>query len=1213
MLLSEMRKQLKEKLNPEIEAFQKKVDDLESGFLIGSRDWILRKIEVWLNGSANDQSTLSACHLFWIRADAGMGKSVLAAKVAKVYSEFVIGTVFFSFSETKLSNPEIIIRSLAYQISEKYPEVIEDMLAVKTTKINELFEQLIIEPMKKINSNAAQSATVAPCYLLLIIDALDECTEGKERDDLLHFINSSLLVKLPNYVRVLITSRPEPDIIESLTSFKPYEVSENDENHQKDLELYIRTILSRILDSKQHPALEGNELEIAVLQVLKSSGGSFIYASLLQEEIRSWKRKPEKKEILTKLGTLPKGIDAIFLQIMKDEVFDVNKNFLKLMVIAKRSLSENELLALLDSDELDRAIEDLSRIFLRRKLSDGEFYFIPFHKSIIDWLKDKKRSKEYCIDVEEAHHFMISKLIRLINAPSVSSLTDIAGFSIESAVYEKTLTSSVLSSYTLDFLCDHLDDIYLNSASLVLLTCLTWIRARIKTSNITAIKSDFIKRIRSADWLKEPGSTFCLKEFTFVYDFLAGFDSPKTEEEQFFTSFCENVSCKFRKLLLSDEFMSCGISRIRLLVKDAICWLDNHQKTVPLGPPSFYIGDAFLGKFDGNYVKCIFLLQEEGILICCYRESVRLFDIIKCCEIGEPLKFKNLWDTAKHCCFQQGLLIVAFSSTLEFWSLDTKHFKWTSRKTLTYSVQAMYQVSPNTLFLWGRCLQVKNNDDGDDGDDGTYDGHDQDSDLTGFTVFLASLEIFPCDYSIPKLASKVILCDNDHFVNFQTLQDIENKIASRYSYSTVANIYIGHSTIIEMEDGMRFYFTENDLTELTEKEDYTFFLFQLEQLEIKLTKNFVEDNYCSETLWINNIKCSTYESTDYQQPLFILNSEKLLIAYGTSSIKLYRLDYFHTMSSEQEFRFEILPLTSKSQGYLSILWKGTDVQVLRKTSFVWECYEVQCSDQWQTTKLDIGLSYGFLLGKDRYLVGFDYGSVFIYDLKANGEIVWTSAQNGITDPIRLPNKNSFLFNEAKDYHELCIFDAGRLKLIPLNLAKISNLEGIYEYIQGYAVVESSIPVIFVCCKQVYLCYELTADFKAVERLRSTDTSLKKRKPNCRNVNDEGGYEFSEATKLKGKNEIILNSAYKNSLKFGCSRWRISVLTFRYDKNNKIDMTSWCFTELYDFYQDENRNEFTISKFDDKLQEFKFWKNYKDIENSCESEDQRCLSLLRTNR
>jgi hypothetical protein len=868
MLLSEMRKQLKEKLNPEIDAFQKKVDDLESGFLIGSRDWILRKIELWLNESTNDQTVLSSCHLFWIRADAGMGKSVLAAKVAKVYSEFVIGTVFFSFSETKLSNPEVIIRSLAYQISEKYPEVIEDMLAVKTTKINELFEQLIIDPMKKINSNAAQSAPAASCYLLLIIDALDECTEGKERDDLLNFINSSLLVKLPNYVRILITSRPEPDIIESLSSFKPYEVSENDENHQKDLELYIRTILSRILDSKQHPTLEGNELEIAVLQVLKSSGGSFIYASLLQEEIRSWKRKPEKKEILTKLVTLPKGVDAIFLQIMKDGVFDVNKNFLKLMVVAKRSFSENELLALLGSEELDRAIEDLSRIFLRRKYSDGEFYFLPFHKSIIDWLKDKKRSKEYSIDVEEAHELMISKLIHLVRASSVSSLTDIASFSIESAVREETLTSSVLSYYTLDFLCDHLDDINLNSASFVLLTCLTWIRARIKTSNITVIKSDFIKRIRSADWLKEPSSAFYLKEFTYMYDFLAGFDSPKKEEEQLFTSFCDDLSCKFRKLLLSDLFMISGISRIRLLVKDAICWLDSHQKTVPLSPPSFYIGDAFLGKFDGNDVKSIFLLQEEGILVVCYySQSIRLFDIIKCCEIGEPLKFKNVWDMAKHCCFQQGLLIIAFSSTLEFWSLDTKHFKWTCQKTLTYSVSTMYQVSPTTLFLWGRFLKVKK-----DGDYGNG-GHDQDSDLTGFTVFLKSLEVFPCGYSIPRLASKVILCNNDHFVNFQTLQDIENKITNRYSYSTVAYIYIGHSTIIEMEDGMRFYLVDNVLTELTEKSDYTFFLFQLEQLEIKVTKNFVEDKHCSETLWVNDRKCSTYESTYHQQPMFILNSE----------------------------------------------------------------------------------------------------------------------------------------------------------------------------------------------------------------------------------------------------------------------------------------------------------------------------------------------------
>jgi hypothetical protein len=120
------------------------------------------------------------------------------------------------------------------------------------------------------------------------------------------------------------------------------------------------------------------------------------------------------------------------------------------------------------------------------------------------------------------------------------------------------------------------------------------------------------------------------------------------------------------------------------------------------------------------------------------------------------------------------------------------------------------------------------------------------------------------------------------------------------------------------------------------------------------------------------------------------------------------------MATEKEFRFEILPLAAKSQGYLSILWKGTDVQVIRKTSFVWECYEVQCSDQWEITKLNIALTYGFLLVKDRYIVGFDYGNVFVFDLTASGKTVWVGEQNGRKDPIQLSNKNSFLFNEAKD-------------------------------------------------------------------------------------------------------------------------------------------------------------------------------------------------------
>jgi hypothetical protein len=66
-----------------------------------------------------------------------------------------------------------------------------------------------------------------------VIGALDECALGQKRSELLSFLGNQLIKKLPKKIKVLITLRPELEVINSLKQFKPFEINEKDPRHGK--------------------------------------------------------------------------------------------------------------------------------------------------------------------------------------------------------------------------------------------------------------------------------------------------------------------------------------------------------------------------------------------------------------------------------------------------------------------------------------------------------------------------------------------------------------------------------------------------------------------------------------------------------------------------------------------------------------------------------------------------------------------------------------------------------------------------------------------------------------------------------------------------------------------------------------------------------------------------------------------------------------------
>ena len=193
--------------------FAYEIDRHLKNFIPGSRARLITALDKFLDEPGGSK-------LFWLKADAGMGKSAFASMAVNIYSGVnrIAGYFFCRFNDVERSNGRNLIKSLAAQIAVNFPECCK---AIKEAaeKINDdatlqgLMTKLVEEPLKKF-------AYARPSNMLLVIDALDEYLEGSiERAIMLELLKHMIEV-LPSFVKVLLTCRPDEDIMKAFKPFK---------------------------------------------------------------------------------------------------------------------------------------------------------------------------------------------------------------------------------------------------------------------------------------------------------------------------------------------------------------------------------------------------------------------------------------------------------------------------------------------------------------------------------------------------------------------------------------------------------------------------------------------------------------------------------------------------------------------------------------------------------------------------------------------------------------------------------------------------------------------------------------------------------------------------------------------------------------------------------------------------------------------------------
>lgn len=345
------------------------------------RRWAIDKLKGWLKNR-------EASRVFWITGAPGSGKTALAAWLCCHQPE-VKAFHFCTHGHTDKSDPKRCVLSIAYHLACLIPTYKARLSAlnlerlVKETNARTLFDALIVQAL--IESGPGETGVIA-----ILIDALDEASTGNS-NELASFIASEF-ARTPSWLRLVITSRPDPLLRHLLQAFDPFEIDTASAENNSDL----REFLERELGRQAGPEI--------IDAIMSRSEGLFLYAEWVRQELIAGRLT------LDRLDQFPQGLGGVYAQYFHRQFPDLDffgnriRPALALILAAKDPLPTSilkELLRWQGDYEAIRFSTSLGSLFTAIKDC-----LQPFHKSIRDWLQDSSRAGDYCVSLNEGHRLM---------------------------------------------------------------------------------------------------------------------------------------------------------------------------------------------------------------------------------------------------------------------------------------------------------------------------------------------------------------------------------------------------------------------------------------------------------------------------------------------------------------------------------------------------------------------------------------------------------------------------------------------------------------------------------------------------------------------------------------------------------------------------------------------------------------------------------------
>lgn len=388
------------------------IQERKGGLIEDSYRWIL-KDEQFTKWYQRETS------LLWLNGDPGKGKTMSVCGIidhvrALSDSNTILSYFFCDASDSSLNNATSILRGIVYSL------IFQNSTAL--SYVRERFKKLR-KPLADLRLAwpvlqkifIGIFGTIKDQKMYLIIDALDECREGRDR--LLEFIvkqSSSPSVKW------LLSSRKWPVIKEILTTC-PELLELRLEDNQSDVSaavgLYISHQMERLSAIKQY----GQEMKAAVEHHLRSkSRSTFLWVSVvcqMLQQIPAW-------QTMKRLDSFPAGLDALYGRMLEhiqpssgvegDLVFDeLYARIISFTLGAFRPLSLDELYYLIDDEDIPvKKFEDIVALC-------GSF--LTVQRRVVHFIHES--AKDYLLNEASGFRFNLQQQHSVLFTQSLSNLT----------------------------------------------------------------------------------------------------------------------------------------------------------------------------------------------------------------------------------------------------------------------------------------------------------------------------------------------------------------------------------------------------------------------------------------------------------------------------------------------------------------------------------------------------------------------------------------------------------------------------------------------------------------------------------------------------------------------------------------------------------------------------------------------------------------------
>jgi WD40 repeat protein len=357
------------------------------------RRWLFDEVEYWL--------THSSGKVFIISGDPGIGKSSIMAQLASKHPQ-VMAFHFCISSLADSINPDVFVRSIASQLAtqiKEYHEAIKQIDFGLLTRLDSgtLFRRLIADPLKSIELNE---------QVVILIDALDESWTDSN-NNIVRVLHERI-EDLPDNVKVVVSLRKIPDILDLLSKYKPNEIDPARLENILDISAYLDRKFSEHKISEKLLNYRSDVQHIKNL-IIRKSEGNFLY-------IKQFIYGVETDRIdISDVSSFPDGLIGIYITYFdrifsKSENYDDFRSILEIITCLKVPFSSKELSPILQLSEFEirRKMQILSAFFPERK---GRYY--PYHKSITDWLTGTAGTgSKYLLDMDRGRKLVCEFMLK---------------------------------------------------------------------------------------------------------------------------------------------------------------------------------------------------------------------------------------------------------------------------------------------------------------------------------------------------------------------------------------------------------------------------------------------------------------------------------------------------------------------------------------------------------------------------------------------------------------------------------------------------------------------------------------------------------------------------------------------------------------------------------------------------------------------------------